>query len=435
MSSKINRIFAREIIDSRGNPTIEAEVRLENGSFGVASVPSGASTGIREALELRDNNPEYFAGKGVSKAINFINKNINKELFQKEATEQEIIDSMMIKLDGTENKSQLGANAILAVSLAVAKAAANYKKEPLFKHIAQLYNKPDIFSMPLPMMNIINGGKHANNNIDIQEFMIQPVSAQNIKHAIKIGCDVFHSLYQILKKNKLNTSVGDEGGFAPDLKSNQEALFFIEKAITMAGYSLGNDILLAIDCAASELYNKKSKKYVLKGENKTFNSKEFTHYLMKLKNSFPISSIEDGQDESDWDGFAYQTKKLGKTTQLVGDDLFVTNTKILKKGIQNNIVNTILIKPNQIGTLTETLNAIRMAQNANYGVIISHRSGETEDTTIADLAVATSAGQIKTGSLCRTDRTSKYNQLIRIEEFLGYNKAPFQGRKELKNFI
>ncbi|QCI26847.1 phosphopyruvate hydratase [Buchnera aphidicola (Thelaxes californica)] len=429
MTSKIKKIIAREIIDSRGNPTIESEVHLENGSIGRASVPSGASTGTKEALELRDHDKKYFSGKGVYKAIKNVNKHINQNLYHQDALNQKNIDEIMINLDGTKNKSKLGANSILSVSLANAKAAASYKKIPLYQHISELNATPGIFSMPLPMMNIINGGKHANNNIDIQEFMIQPVSANSIKEAIKMGCDVFHSLYEILKLNKFNTSVGDEGGFAPNLQSNQEALELIEKSIKKSGYELGKDIFLSIDCAASELYNQKNKTYTLSGEKKIFDSKEFTHYLEHLTTMYPISSIEDGQSELDWEGFAYQTKKLGSKIQLVGDDLFVTNTTIFKKGIEKNIANAILIKPNQIGTLTETLQAIKMAKKYNYAVIISHRSGETEDTTISDIAVGTNAGQIKTGSLCRTDRTAKYNQLMRIEESLGLEKAPFWYKK------
>ncbi len=433
--SKIIKVIAREIIDSRGNPTVESEVHLEGGFIGLASSPSGASTGLLEALELRDENKNRFMGKGVKKAVLLINKEISNALKDKNAKNQSDIDQTMIDLDGTINKSKLGANAILSVSLAVAKAAASSKGMPLYQHIAEINNTPGVFSMPLPMINIINGGKHANNNIDIQEFMIQPISAKNIKEAIQIGCEIFHALGSLLKEKRMSTTVGDEGGYAPNLKSNEEALNIIQDAIQKTKYKLGKDVTLAIDCAASELYNKNYQKYELKGENVHFSSKEFTHYLEKLSNKYPIISIEDGQDESDWKGFLYQTKKLGHKIQLVGDDLFVTNTNILKKGIQKGIANSILIKLNQIGTLTETLSAINMAKKANYSVIISHRSGETEDTSIADLSVGTAAGQIKTGSMSRSDRTSKYNQLIRIEEILGKKNAPFHGLKEIKSIL
>ncbi|QTM69193.1 phosphopyruvate hydratase [Buchnera aphidicola (Hormaphis cornu)] len=416
--TKIKKIIAREIIDSRGFPTVEAEVHLQGGAFGLASCPSGASTGSREALELRDQDKNYFLGKGVSQAISSVNKFISAALYNHRADDQFYIDNIMIQLDGTENKSNLGANAILAVSLAVAKAVAIYRKIPLFQYISELHGTPGIYSIPTPMINILNGGKHANNNIDIQEFMIQPISANTIKRSIQIGCEIFHTLGTILKENKMSTSVGDEGGYAPNLNSNEEALELLKIAIERSNYIIGTDVTLAIDCAASELYNNKTNTYQLIHENKNFNHQEFTHYLERLTQKYPITSIEDGMDESDWNGFAYQTKKLGKKIQIVGDDLFVTNTKIFSKAIKKNIANAILIKLNQIGSLSETLNTIKMAQNSNYGVIISHRSGETEDTTIADLAVGTSAGQIKTGSMCRTDRLSKYNQLIRIEEHL-----------------
>ncbi|KAG7528150.1 Enolase N-terminal, partial [Arabidopsis thaliana x Arabidopsis arenosa] len=417
--SKIIKVIGREIIDSRGNPTVESEVHLEGGFVGLASSPSGASTGSLEALELRDQDKNRFMGKGVKKAVLLINENISNALKNKNAKNQKKIDSIMIDLDGTKNKSKLGANAILSVSLAVAKAAALSKGMPLYEHISEINNTAGLFSMPLPMINIINGGKHANNNIDIQEFMIQPVSAKTIKEAIRIGSEVFHSLGKLLKEKGMSTTVGDEGGYAPNLKSNEEALNLIQDAIHKTKYKLGQDILLAIDCAASELYNKDEKKYYLEGEQKKFSSKEFTHYLENLCNKYPIVSIEDGQNESDWEGYLYQTNILGNKIQLVGDDLFVTNTNILKKGIEKGIANSILIKLNQIGTLTETLEAIKMAKEANYSVIISHRSGETEDASIADLSVGTSAGQIKTGSMSRSDRTAKYNQLIRIEEILG----------------
>lgn len=428
--SKITKIIAREIIDSRGNPTIESEVHLENGFIGIASSPSGASTGSLEALELRDNDKNRFNGLGVKKAVSLVNEKISHALKNKNAHNQKNIDHIMIDLDGTINKSKLGANAILSVSLAVAKAAAFSKGIPLYEHIAEINNTPKTFSMPLPMINIINGGKHANNNIDIQEFMIQPISAKTIKEAIKIGAEIFHSLGFLLKERGMNTTVGDEGGYAPNVKSNEEALNLIQDAIRKTKYKLEEDVTLAIDCAASELYNKNSRKYYLKGEKISYSSKEFTHYLEKLSNKYPITSIEDGQDESDWKGFSYQTKLLGNKIQLVGDDLFVTNTNILKKGIKNGIANAILIKLNQIGTLTETIETINMAKKSNYKVIISHRSGETEDVSISDLSVGMSAGQIKTGSMSRTDRTAKYNQLIRIEENLGIKNAIYQGIKK-----
>ncbi|QCI23937.1 phosphopyruvate hydratase [Buchnera aphidicola (Macrosiphoniella sanborni)] len=429
--SKIIKIIAREIIDSRGNPTVESEVYLEDGSIGLSSSPSGASTGSLEAMELRDNDQDRFTGKGVKKAVLLINTEISMALKNKNAQDQSQIDYTMIDLDGTKNKSRIGANAILSVSLAVAKAAASSKKIPLYKHIAELNNTPNIFSMPLPMINIINGGKHANNNIDIQEFMIQPISARTIKEAIRMGCEIFHALGTLLKEKNMSTTVGDEGGYAPNLKSNEEALDIIQEAIYHTKYTLGKDIRLAIDCAASELYNEKTKKYELIGENISFSSKEFTHYLEKLSQKYPIVSIEDGQNESDWEGFLYQTKILGHKIQLVGDDLFVTNPHILRKGIKSGIANSILIKLNQIGTLTETIETIKIAKEAHYNVIISHRSGETEDCSIADLSVGTSAGQIKTGSVSRSDRTAKYNQLIRIEEKLGSKEAPFNGLKEI----
>ncbi|CAL4323847.1 Enolase [Buchnera aphidicola (Eriosoma grossulariae)] len=432
--SKIKKIIAREIIDSRGYPTIESEVHLENGCIGLASVPSGASTGSREALELRDGDPSYFSGKGVKKAINIINNEINELLHQQNPMNQKNIDSMMIELDNTYNKSKLGANSILSVSLANAKAAAHTNKIPLYQHISNIYENSGIFSMPLPMINIINGGKHANNNIDIQEFMIQPISAKNIKEAIHMGSTIFHKLSEILQKKGMNTAVGDEGGYAPNLNSNADALKIIQEAIEQTDYILGKDITLALDCAASELYDNKTKKYYLNSEKKSFNSKEFTHYLEKLTEKYPITSIEDGQSELDWEGFSYQTKMLGGKIQLVGDDLFVTNTEILKKGIKKNIANSILIKFNQIGTLTETLSAIKLAKKSKYTTIISHRSGETEDSFLADLAVGTAAGQIKTGSMSRSDRLIKYNQLIRIEEKLGYLAAPYHGKKELNMF-
>ncbi len=429
--SKIVKVIAREIIDSRGNPTVEAEVHLEGGFSGMAAAPSGASTGSREALELRDGDKARFLGKGVLKAIGAVNGPIAAALLGKDAQDQAAIDQIMIDLDGTENKSNFGANAILAVSLANAKAAAAAKGLPLYAHIAELNGTPGVYSMPLPMMNIINGGEHADNNVDIQEFMIQPVGAKTLKEAVRMGAEVFHNLAKVLKSKGYNTAVGDEGGFAPNLKSNAEALEVIAEAVAAAGYVLGKDVTLAMDCAASEFYDAEKKEYNLKGEGRIFTSNGFSDFLEDLTTKFPIVSIEDGLDESDWEGFAYQTQKLGKKIQIVGDDLFVTNTKILKRGIDNGIANSILIKFNQIGSLTETLAAIKMAKDAGYTAVISHRSGETEDATIADLAVGTAAGQIKTGSMSRSDRVAKYNQLIRIEEALGA-KAPFNGLKEVK---
>ncbi|EJN6829178.1 phosphopyruvate hydratase [Vibrio navarrensis] len=429
--SKIVKVLGREIIDSRGNPTVEAEVHLEGGFVGMAAAPSGASTGSREALELRDGDKARFLGKGVLKALAAVNGPIADALVGKDAKDQATVDQIMIDLDGTENKSNFGANAILAVSLANAKAAAASKGMPLYEHIAELNGTAGQFSMPLPMMNIINGGEHADNNVDIQEFMIQPVGAKTLKEAVRMGAEVFHNLAKVLKSKGYNTAVGDEGGFAPNLKSNAEALEVIAEAVAAAGYTLGTDITLAMDCAASEFYDAEKKEYNLKGEGRIFTSNGFSDFLEELTEKFPIVSIEDGLDESDWEGFAYQTEKLGKKIQIVGDDLFVTNTKILKEGIEKGIANSILIKFNQIGSLTETLAAIKMAKDAGYTAVISHRSGETEDATIADLAVGTAAGQIKTGSMSRSDRVAKYNQLIRIEEALG-ERAPFNGLKEVK---
>ena len=422
----IENVHAREILDSRGNPTVEVEVLLKSGVVGRASVPSGASTGENEALELRDGDKSRYCGKGVLKAVENVNNVIAPALVGFSALEQRAIDYKMLELDGTKTKSNLGANAILGVSLAVAHAAAEYLHIPLYRYIGGC----NTYTLPVPMMNIINGGEHADNNVDIQEFMIQPVGAKTVKEAIRMGSEVFHHLAKVLKAKGMNTAVGDEGGYAPNLGSNAEALAVIAEAVKAAGYELGKDITLAMDCAASEFY--KDGKYVLAGEgNKAFTSEEFTHFLEELTKQYPIVSIEDGLDESDWDGFAYQTKVLGDKIQLVGDDLFVTNTKILKEGIEKGIANSILIKFNQIGSLTETLAAIKMAKDAGYTAVISHRSGETEDATIADLAVGTAAGQIKTGSMSRSDRVAKYNQLIRIEEALG-EKAPYNGRKEIK---
>ncbi|WP_205340639.1 phosphopyruvate hydratase [Denitrificimonas caeni] len=422
-------IKGREILDSRGNPTVEADVILDNGIMGRACAPSGASTGSREALELRDGDKSRYLGKGVRKAVAIINGPIRELLLGKDAADQEALDRAMIALDGTDNKASLGANSILAVSLAAAKAAAQAKGMPLYAHIAELNGTPGVYSMPVPMMNIINGGEHADNNVDIQEFMIQPVGAKTFAEALRMGTEVFHHLKAVLQSRGLSTSVGDEGGFAPNLASNEEALAVISEAIANAGYTLGEDITLALDCAASEFY--KDGMYDLAGEGKKFDAAGFTDYLAGLIERFPIISVEDGIDESDWAGWKIQTDKLGAKVQLVGDDLFVTNTKILKQGIDTKTANSILIKFNQIGTLTETLEAIQMAKAAGFTAVISHRSGETEDSTIADLAVGTAAGQIKTGSLCRSDRVAKYNQLLRIEEQLGA-KAPYRGRAEFR---
>ena len=427
--AKIINVIGREIMDSRGNPTVEAEVHLEGGFVGMAAAPSGASTGSREALELRDGDKSRYLGKGVLTAVANVNGVIRAALLGKDATAQAELDQIMIDLDGTENKDKLGANAILAVSLAAAKAAAASKGIPLYAHIAELNGTPGQYSMPVPMMNILNGGEHADNNVDIQEFMVQPVGAKTFREALRMGAEIFHTLKKVLHDKGLSTSVGDEGGFAPNLASNADALAIIKEAVELAGYKLGTDVTLALDCAASEFY--KDGKYDLAGEGKVFDSNGFSDFLKSLADQYPIVSIEDGLDESDWDGWAYQTQIMGDKIQLVGDDLFVTNTKILTRGIENGIANSILIKFNQIGSLTETLAAIRMAKEAGYTAVISHRSGETEDSTIADLAVGTAAGQIKTGSLCRSDRVPKYNQLLRIEEQLG-EKAPYRGLKEIK---
>ena len=414
--TKIQQVYAREILDSRGNPTVEAEVTLACGAVGTASVPSGASTGSREALELRDGGSQRYKGKGVMRAVENVKGPIRERITGMDALQQREIDRAMISLDGTDSKTTLGANAILAVSLAVAKAAAEALHLPLYEHLAALYGTPGRFSMPVPMMNILNGGEHADNNIDIQEFMIQPVRAASFKEALRIGAEVFHTLKQVLSERDLSTAVGDEGGFAPSLDSNEQALVVIQEAVARAGYLLGEDITLALDCAASEFY--KDGQYVLAGEGRSFSSAEFADYLAGLCDRYPIVSIEDGMDESDWDGWEALTRKLGDRIQLVGDDLFVTNPRILEEGISRKIGNSILIKFNQIGSLSETFDAIRMAQDAGYTAVISHRSGETEDTTIADLSVATAAGQIKTGSLCRSDRVGKYNRLLRIEDAL-----------------
>ena len=427
--TKIANIKAREVLDSRGNPTVEADVILEDGTLGRACAPSGASTGSREALELRDGDASRYLGKGVRKAVEAVNGKICDALVGKDAADQRGLDNAMLALDGTDNKGNLGANAILAVSLAAAKAAAISLGKPLYEHIADINGTSGKFSMPVPMMNILNGGEHADNNVDIQEFMVQPVAAKSFGEALRIGAEIFHSLKKVLKSQGLNTAVGDEGGFAPNLPSNEAALAVIQEAVEKAGYKLGSDVTLALDCASSEFF--KDGQYQLSGEGKSFDSAGFADYLAGLCERYPIVSIEDGMDESDWDRWKILTDKLGSKVQLVGDDLFVTNTKILKQGIDKGVGNSILIKFNQIGSLSETLDAIKMAQDAGFTAVISHRSGETEDTTIADLAVATCAGQIKTGSLCRSDRVAKYNQLLRIEEALE-GKAPYRGLTEIK---
>ena len=424
-ATEIQDIRAREILDSRGNPTIEADVILADGSMGRAAAPSGASTGSREALELRDGDKSRYLGKGVIKAVSNVNSQIRSALLENDATDQQAIDDRLIELDATENKDNLGANAMLAVSLATAKAATISQNIPLHQYIANLRGQTSL-TMPVPMMNILNGGEHADNTVDIQEFMIEPTGFSSFSEALRAGVEVFHSLKSVLKAQGLNTAVGDEGGFAPNLRSNEEAITVILEAIEKTGYKAGKDIHLALDCAASEFY--KNGQYVLAGEgNKTFDSQSFSDYLVRLTEQYPIISIEDGLDESDWDGWAYLTSKLGKKVQLVGDDLFVTNPKILQEGIDKNIANAILIKFNQIGTLSETLDAIYLAKKNGYATVISHRSGETEDSTIADLAVGTAAGQIKTGSLCRSDRVAKYNQLLRIEQQV---RASYRGGEE-----
>jgi enolase len=413
--SEIVDVYAREILDSRGNPTLEVEVFLESGAFGRAAVPSGASTGEREAMELRDGDKGRYLGKGVIKAVDNVNNIIAEDVIGMEAEDQVGIDMKMIELDGTEFKTNLGANAILGVSLAVAKAAAEEAGQPLYKYIGGANAR----ELPLPMMNIINGGAHADNNVDIQEFMIMPAGAKSFKEALRMGAEIFHALKSVLKGKGYNTAVGDEGGFAPNLKSNEEALEVIMEAIVKAGYKPGEDVLLALDVASSELFDKEKGVYTLENETqKVKTPAEMVDFYENLVNKYPIISIEDGMAENDWDGWKQLTDRLGKRIQIVGDDLFVTNPKILKEGIQKGIANSILIKLNQIGTLTETLEAIEMAKRAGYTTVISHRSGETEDTTLADLAVAVNSGQIKTGSLCRTDRVAKYNQLLRIEDEL-----------------
>jgi len=422
----IKAIIGREIIDSRGNPTVEADVILESGVMGRAAVPSGASTGTREAIELRDGDAKRYGGKGVTQAVKNVNTEIREALLGKNAADQVDIDNTMLALDGTDNKSKLGANALLAVSMACARAAAANEGKPLYKYL----NKDKNYLMPVPMMNIINGGAHADNSVDLQEFMVMPVGAPSMAEAIRYGAEVFHALKKVLHAKGMNTSVGDEGGFAPDLPSNEAAIEVILEAIDKAGYKAGEDIMIAIDAASSEFY--KDGKYVLASENKSLSASEMIDVFEDWVNKYPIISIEDGLAEDDWAGWKELTERLGKKVQLVGDDLFVTNTKIFKEGIDKHIANSILIKVNQIGTLTETLAAIDMAKQAGYTAVISHRSGETEDTTIADLAVATCAGQIKTGSMSRSDRVAKYNQLIRISEELG-DKASFPGRKAFYN--
>jgi len=424
--SNITNVEAFEVMDSRGNPTVMAEVTLGSGHVGVACAPSGASTGSREALELRDGDSARYLGKGVLQAVGNINGPIRDLLLGRDAAVQRELDAVMIAADGTDNKAEFGANAILAVSLAAAKAAAQARGIPLYQHIAEL-NGSSSLSMPVPMMNILNGGEHADNNVDIQEFMIQPVAAPTFTEALRAGAEIFHHLKKVLAGRGLSTAVGDEGGFAPNLPSNEAALEVIAEAVGKAGYKLGTDITLALDCAASEFY--RDGVYDLAGEGKQFNSEAFADYLAALAAAHPIISIEDGLDESDWAGWKILTDKIGDKVQLVGDDLFVTNTRILQEGIDKGVANSILIKFNQIGSLSETLDAITMAKAAGYTAVISHRSGETEDTTIADLAVATAAGQIKTGSLCRSDRVAKYNRLLRIEAELG-SRAPYRGMAE-----
>lgn len=422
---EIQDIRAREILDSRGNPTIEADVILADGTCGRAAAPSGASTGSREALELRDGDDSRYMGKGVKKAVSNVNSQIRAALLDVNVREQQRIDDIMIELDGTDNKANLGANAMLAVSLAAAKAAAKSQKLPLHQYIANLRGQTSL-TMPVPMMNILNGGAHADNTVDIQEFMIEPVGFTSFSEALRAGTEIFHSLKSVLKQQGLNTAVGDEGGFAPNLRSNEEAITVIMQAIEQAGYGAGKDIYLALDCAASEFYQ--NGQYVLAGEgNKSFDSQGFADYLSGLVKQYPIISIEDGLDESDWEGWRYLTQQLGDKVQLVGDDLFVTNPTILQQGIDEQVGNAILIKFNQIGTLSETLDAIYLAKEHGYATVISHRSGETADSTIADLAVGTAAGQIKTGSLCRSDRVAKYNQLLRIEQQV---RASYRGAQE-----
>lgn len=426
----ITDVYAREVLDSRGNPTIEVEVLTESGAFGRALVPSGASTGEHEAVELRDGDSSRFLGKGVEQAVENVNSIIAPELIDGEFTvlEQVSIDKMLIQLDGTKNKEKLGANAILGVSIAVAKAAADVLGQPLYKYLGGF----NAVQLPVPMMNIINGGEHADNSIDIQEFMIMPVGASTFKEALRMGTEIFHHLAKVLSAKGYSTAVGDEGGFAPNLKSNEEALEVIGEAVAAAGYELGSDIVLAMDAASSEFFNKETGNYELKGEGKTYSSEELVNWYGVLVGKYPIISIEDGLDENDWAGTKLLTDKIGDKVQLVGDDLFVTNTEKLVQGIEQGVANSILVKVNQIGTLTETFEAIEVAQRAGYTAVISHRSGETEDTTIADIAVATNAGQIKTGAPSRTDRVAKYNQLLRIEDEL-YETGTYKGLASFYN--
>ncbi|MFC0297820.1 phosphopyruvate hydratase [Geobacillus jurassicus] len=426
--SAIIDVYAREVLDSRGNPTVEVEVYTEDGGFGRALVPSGASTGEYEAVELRDGDKHRYLGKGVLKAVENVNEVIAPEIIGLEVTDQVAIDRKLIELDGTENKSKLGANAILGVSLAVARAAADELGLPLYQYLGGFNAK----TLPVPMMNILNGGAHADNNVDIQEFMIMPVGAESFREALRMGAEIFHSLKAVLKAKGYNTAVGDEGGFAPNLKSNEEALQTIIEAIEKAGYKPGEQVMLAMDVASSELYNKEDGKYHLEGEGVVKTSEEMVAWYEELVSKYPIISIEDGLDENDWEGHKLLTERLGKKVQLVGDDLFVTNTKKLAEGIEKGVGNSILIKVNQIGTLTETFDAIEMAKRAGYTAVVSHRSGETEDSTIADIAVATNAGQIKTGAPSRTDRVAKYNQLLRIEDELG-STAIYQGIRSFYN--
>ena len=423
---KIKNIHAREILDSRGNPTVECDVELDDGSFGRAAVPSGASTGVHEALELRDGDTNRYLGKGVKKAVQNINSMIKNEVVGKIYSNYQAFDKTVLDLDGTENKSNIGANATLAASLAFAKSLADHTSTTLYQHIAEDEN----FLLPVPMMNIINGGSHADNDVDIQEFMIAPVGASSFSESLRFGCEIFHSLKSILKSKSLNTNVGDEGGFAPNVNSSAEVIEIILSAVEKAGLKINDDILLSLDVASTEFYQ--NNKYELKGEGQTLSSEEMASYIENLANNFPIYSIEDGMSEDDWDGWIDLTNRIGNKVQLVGDDLFVTNIKRLKTGIEKNAGNAILVKLNQIGTLSETIDAINLGKRNNFNSIISHRSGETEDTTIADLSVAVSAGQIKTGSLSRTDRTAKYNQLLRIEEMLG-SSAKYAGKTILKH--
>jgi enolase len=423
--SSIVDVVAREILDSRGNPTVEADVLLESGVMGRAAVPSGASTGTREAVELRDGDKSRYGGKGVLKAVEFVNTEISEAIVGLDATEQAFIDKTLIDLDGTDNKARIGANAVLAVSMAVAKAAAEESGLPLYRYLGGAGG----MKMPVPMMNVINGGAHANNNLDFQEFMILPVGAQSFREALRCGAEVFASLRKIIDSKGMSTAVGDEGGFAPNLPTHAAAIELILDAIGRAGYSAGQDVVLGLDCAASEFH--RDGKYVLESEKKTLGAAEFTDYLAELAARYPIVSIEDGMAEADWDGWKRLTDKLGKKLQLVGDDIFVTNAGILKEGIRLGVANAILIKVNQIGTLSETFAAIELAKRAGYGTVISHRSGETEDTMIADIAVGSNALQIKTGSLSRSDRVAKYNQLLRIEEDLG-DSISYPGREALR---